>query len=198
MNNRSFSGESLEKALREGGLASSQTHLLGMVKQSEKKGHISFTSSGCETWVDIPVGIIERAEQIGQRACRDHSHPIMEITLKEPKDPEGRTLLALLAQAVSSQLAEMQAGAFGEAQIQDGDLPMQAFLDDGVEERSAAFGASLGGATSPGMSGFGGTLNAWGCWDSWCKDYATLCRDRYGRWRRCWVYKKCQRCIWPW
>lgn len=99
MNSKSFSGTDLERALAEGTLTQAQTPLTGMVKPSEKSGHVSFTQAGCDTWVDLPTDMIERADQVGQRPCRDHSHPIMRITLKEPKDPKGKILLALLTQA---------------------------------------------------------------------------------------------------
>lgn len=102
MKRESFSGESLEKALQEGKLSQRQATLNGMVKQSTKAGYISFTQSGCDTWIDLPTEMIEEAELLGQRSCRDHTHPMMRITLKEPGDPEGRILLALLAQAAST------------------------------------------------------------------------------------------------
>lgn len=99
MNSKSFSGSDLEKALTEGTLTQAQTPLTGMVKPSEKSGHVSFTQAGCDTWVDLPTDMIERADHVGQHPCRDHSHPVMRVTLKEPKDPKGKILLALLAQA---------------------------------------------------------------------------------------------------
>lgn len=102
MNSKSFSGADLEKALTEGNLTQAQTSLTGMVKPSEESGHVSFTQSGCDTWVDLPTDMIESADHLGQRPCRDHSHPIMRITLKEPKDAQGRILAALLTQATPS------------------------------------------------------------------------------------------------
>ena len=99
MNSKSFSGADLEKALTEGALTQAQTTLIGMVKPSEKSGHVSFSQAGCDTWVDLSTDMIERADQEGQRPCRDHTHPVMRITLKEPKDAQAKILWALLAQA---------------------------------------------------------------------------------------------------
>lgn len=57
--------------------------------------------------MDLPVEMIEHAEHTGERTCRDHSHPTIRITLKEPKDPEGKILLTLLAQAAPSPSEEV-------------------------------------------------------------------------------------------
>ena len=102
MNSKSFSGMDLEQALKEGELTHPAASLTGMVKPSEKSGHVSFSQAGCETWIDLPTDMIERADQEGQRPCRDHSHPVVRITLKEPKDAQGKILLALLTQAAPS------------------------------------------------------------------------------------------------
>ena len=124
VNDNSFSGASLEKALKEGGLTQTPALLTGMVKSSEKSGHVSFSQSGCDMWVDLPTDMIESADHTGQRSCRDHSHPVMRITLKEPKDPEGRILLSLLAQAATNPSAEMPfGGSFRGPQFQGGMPP---------------------------------------------------------------------------
>lgn len=99
---KSFTGASLEQALKDDSLSQSGVTLIGMVKLSNKEGYICFTQSGCDSWVDIPVSIIEEAELIGRRACQGHFHAIMKITLKELKSPEGQILSALLAQLTQS------------------------------------------------------------------------------------------------
>ena len=68
-----------------------------MVKRSEKAGHISFSQSGCESWADLPTAMVEHAEYLSHTGCLDHSHPMLKITLTEPKTDEGRVLFALLA-----------------------------------------------------------------------------------------------------
>lgn len=98
MQAKTFTGAALEKALKDNSLTHSGVMLTGMVKASQKDGFISFTRSGCDSWVDLPTDMIEQAEQLGQNTCRDHSHTVMRITLKEPKDAEARIIAALLAQ----------------------------------------------------------------------------------------------------
>jgi hypothetical protein len=40
--------------------------------------------------------MIDEAETIGERGCRDHSHPVVRLRLNEPKSAEGKALLSLL------------------------------------------------------------------------------------------------------
>jgi hypothetical protein len=70
--------------------------IVGMVKPSDDQASIGFTGSGCDAWVDVPVAMIETAEQVGSRPCDDHSHPVFRITLTEPADHQARVLAALL------------------------------------------------------------------------------------------------------
>ena len=97
-----YSGDALEAALKEGTVADPTTVWTGMVKRSDKGGYVSFARFGCEAWVDVPIDMIEHAQSLGVRACRDHSHPVMAVRFKVPKDTEGKTFLALLAQTGSS------------------------------------------------------------------------------------------------
>ena len=82
METKIFTGSSLEEALKNDSLAQSSVELVGMVKASEKKEHVCFTRSGCDNWVDLPIDMVEEAEQIGKNTCKDHSYPVMRITLK--------------------------------------------------------------------------------------------------------------------
>ena len=96
MKEQKYSGASLEKALKNDSLTESGAVLTGMAKPSDKGGYISFTRNGCDNWIDIPVDLIDEAEQIGQNGCRDHSHPVLRITLKKPKDDLKRNLKNIL------------------------------------------------------------------------------------------------------
>jgi hypothetical protein len=96
-----FDGDTLEAALINKTLAAASVDLVGMVKASEKQGYVGFSKAGCESWIDLPVSMIERAVHRGSVSCRDHSHPLFEISLKEPSDPQGKILLALLGQFVA-------------------------------------------------------------------------------------------------
>lgn len=103
MTDKSFTGAALEKALKDGSLTQPQTVLIGMVKGSEQNGYIGFSHSGCDAWVDLPTDMVAQADHMGHQGCLDHSHPIMRITLNEAKSPEGKVLLALLAQSAGNQ-----------------------------------------------------------------------------------------------
>ena len=103
MENPTLSGKELEKALLSGKLEKENNfEIIGMVKSSNEKGHISVTLSGCDNWLDLPTDMIKEAEKIGIRTCSDHSHVIMRITLNEPKNKESKMLLSLLSQNRSS------------------------------------------------------------------------------------------------
>jgi hypothetical protein len=97
-----FTGAGLERALKDDSLTRPGVALVGMVKVSEKDGHVRFTGAGCDAWVDLPIDMIEQAEHLGQTACKDHSHAVMRITVKESNDPEAQIYRALLTQLVST------------------------------------------------------------------------------------------------
>jgi hypothetical protein len=105
MRDETFTGDALEKALVNDELSQPELELMGMVKASDQKKHISFTTSGCDDWVDVPTSMIEKAERIGSSRCKDHSHPVFKLTLKQPETPEAHILSALLAQRASGQHA---------------------------------------------------------------------------------------------
>jgi hypothetical protein len=109
MDEKTYTGSSLEQALKSGSLEKAAIELVGMVKVSEKAKHISFAKGDCETWIDLPTDLIDQAEHLGQRPCRDHVHPVFKVTLKEPKDPAAQILGSLLATPVST---SSQSGAF--------------------------------------------------------------------------------------
>src|ERR1022692_3792901 len=95
-----YTGSSLEQALKSGSLEKTSIEIGGMVRASEKANHIGFARGDCETWIDLPTDLIDQAEHLGQRSCKDHVHPVFKITLKEPKDPTAQILGSLLATPV--------------------------------------------------------------------------------------------------
>jgi hypothetical protein len=97
-----LTGESLEEALRSGDLDGPAHEIVGMVKASEERGQISFSLTDCESWVDLPTDLIQSAVQVGKSACRDHSHPVFRLSLKESDDPAARVLAALMASSARS------------------------------------------------------------------------------------------------
>ena len=99
MAGEAYSGEALRDALKAGTFDKphGSVELVGMVKESDDESSIAFTPRGCETWVDVPISMIDSAEHVGHRRCDDHSHPVFRITLKEAEGDEAKVLSALLA-----------------------------------------------------------------------------------------------------
>jgi hypothetical protein len=95
--NDGLTGVALEKALKAGELEERGTEIVGMVKASERAGHVAFSAAGCDAWVDLPTPIIEDAQKLGSARCRDHSHPVFRLKLSEGKSPEARAFAELLA-----------------------------------------------------------------------------------------------------
>jgi hypothetical protein len=211
MQNKTFDGTALEQALKDDAFSISGVELIGMVKSSEKKGHINFTRAGCETWVDLPISIIEKAEQLGENRCDDHSHPVFEITLKESKDPEAQALAALLAQPTPEHShrgsTARQAGPHFGPQMSPAIQGRGMSHRAGPRDRSrASFTSQLPrSAIGIGVGGLGHfpRAGAWGCWDDCCESVCVA-----GQWVagpdgwyfECDLYEcvePCERCIWP-
>ena len=93
-----FTGAEFSKALAAGELRSPVV-LDGMAKPAENDANaILFSPAGCESWVRVPIDLIESAEHLGESTCKDHTHPHVRIHLKEAvgKSPEGMILSAML------------------------------------------------------------------------------------------------------
>lgn len=142
MSGQEFSGEGLLRALEEQAVAPkapSGITLVGMVKQSKEPECIAFAPAGCDSWVDIPTRLIEKAVQLDDRRCNDHAHVVFRITLKEPADTEGRLLGKLLMASAGRWGGELppsfaqmavaaQRGGGGGGGGFDCDIPCQALL----------------------------------------------------------------------
>lgn len=204
MESKTFSGASLEEALKGDMFAQSEILRIGMVKHSQTPGYISFSGGGCEHWIEIPTDMIERAEQMGNRPCKDHSHPVFRITLKTPKDPQTQIFAAFLAQ-------DSGGGAMGSVpQMQNANAPMmqgssgfQSMAGPGMPDQpGAGRGPSSARINTGGLGGLGGGLGAWGCWDSTCTTctlWEYVCNGTACWWIcKLWYERPCERCIWPW
>jgi hypothetical protein len=161
MSETEFTGASLEQALKEQSLSSSGTTLTGMVKASEKSGHIGFTQTGCETWIDLPTGMIERAERLGERPCKEHTHPLMRLTLKNAKDPHQQILLALLAQ--TAQATQPTSGMPDAAWALQGQTPLNPY---GLNPYG--FGSQVPSTLGRRVGGGGIGLGYGGSFGFWC------------------------------
>lgn len=92
MERRVFSGSELEEALRSGSLRQRSYQIEAMI-HSEKPG-VLVSLGDCETWVELPLELLESAENIGDRPCRNAIHPVFRIKFKKPSDQASQQLLA--------------------------------------------------------------------------------------------------------
>ena len=71
--------------------------LSGLIKGPDGGGSYVLFAFGtqCAVWRRIPLSIIEGIEYLTTIPCRDHSHPLVNISLKQPQSEEA-SLFALL------------------------------------------------------------------------------------------------------
>lgn len=207
---KSYDGASLVAALKGKALAGGGLTIVGMLKSAESDEFVSFTVAGCDGWVDIPVKLIEVADHVGEARCKDHSHPVFRIVLKESNDPIARVLAQLISQIGAQRTQGARPSHTNVHEYPEMSPPFEGgqpgFPHSRMPRRSgfSPFGTSVGNFGVGGLGG--GGFGAWGCWDSCCE---TRCAA--GRWVRNyalgrWVFEcdhwvcvePCERCIWPW
>jgi hypothetical protein len=98
----SYSPEEFAAKLRSGKLDAPPLTMTGMMKISDKDGCLSFTRIGCDNWLDIPFSLIDKVEQLGWAACKDHAHPRVRIQLKSSEDVYQAPLLAMIRHLLTS------------------------------------------------------------------------------------------------
>jgi hypothetical protein len=101
MTNESLTGQQLSKALAENTLTPQAT-MTAMVRKSNDNGCVDITLSDCEAWIAIPEELIN-AKVIGSRKCKDHTHPLVELQLKQPNEPTAKALFHLVVQLLQHQ-----------------------------------------------------------------------------------------------
>jgi hypothetical protein len=71
--------------------------IFGLVKVDENSSSvIHFSNSpSCETWLSIPIEIIESIDHLRFITCKEHQHPIVKIKFKHP-DQSRQDLVFLL------------------------------------------------------------------------------------------------------
>jgi hypothetical protein len=179
-----------------------------MAKASATAGYITFTRSDCENWVELPIDIIASAEHVGTRPCKDHSHPVLQIALKEPKDSTAKVLASLLSQSDRGTGYGQPTTNGGRPQMGGGGMPILGGWEGTpmVSPNSRPSAAGMARMRSPGGFrgdvGYGGNFDAWGCWDSTCTRclvWEYVCNGAGACWNICrsWEEYPCERCIWP-
>jgi len=95
---RSLTATQLFESLQQDKLTAVPVSLVGMVKKSDgKERTIEFSPGGnCSNWVTLPLESIEDVEVIRTVPCKDHTHPLVRLSLKTPKSPEARIFSSLL------------------------------------------------------------------------------------------------------
>lgn len=193
-----LTGRDLEQALKQGKLSQKGAVLTGMAKPSEKDGHIAFTRSGCDAWIDLPTELIEQAEHVGNQTCKDHMHPVVRITLKDSESPEGLLLASLLAQeATGTSAVAIPGSPRGQAVPGFANPPRGRRGGPGMAPPNPTFRPSsrLGGG---GIGPEGGGLNDW-CWTGSCCVAGHYEAGPAGWYWVCDLYEDCEWCIWtPW
>lgn len=102
------SGKGLLDAITAGDLALKDM-CIGMVKASEKEGHVAFAPRSCNEWVDVPAELIGEVEVLRHVPCRDHIHPLVQFRLKiDDSNPVHAMVRKLLSPAASPTPTEMQ------------------------------------------------------------------------------------------
>jgi hypothetical protein len=77
-------------------------HITGMVKSfdEEDDSRILFAvGTDCANWIEIPVSMIEKIELVEVAACKDHTHPLVNLYFADPTTEEAQ-LFASLARAL--------------------------------------------------------------------------------------------------
>lgn len=79
-----------------------QLTLIGMVKATDDDDARLLFAVGtqCADWTPVPLDSIETVEALDSVPCKDHEHPLVSLTFKQPESSEGAMFTALLAAAV--------------------------------------------------------------------------------------------------
>jgi hypothetical protein len=105
-----YAPEEFVAKLKAGGL-DAPLAFVGMAKEAQDDQHLLFASgTACEQWIEVPLALVERVELGGMVPCRDHSHPLVKLELKEPESEEARLFAALARSRAGSAPAIAGAG----------------------------------------------------------------------------------------
>jgi hypothetical protein len=84
----------------------------GMVKEAEDDRHLLFAGgTNCDTWTAMPLDMIERIEFGDVVSCRDHTHPLVKLFIKEPASEEAKVFASLAKVQLSAQLRAASSGS---------------------------------------------------------------------------------------
>ena len=99
MNNptRNFTpSEFMERLARDDFSVAPPLVLTGMVKNAEDENHLLFAFGFyCKDWIALPIEMIENIQWLASVPCKEHTHPLVNITIKEPESEEAKVFAAL-------------------------------------------------------------------------------------------------------
>jgi hypothetical protein len=102
MATKNYSASEFVEKLKSEDFGSASLVYTGMLKNAEDDQHLVFANNmDCSNWTEIPIDIIENIEFMQLVPCKDHKHPLVRMTIKEPTSEEAK-MFASLARSVSS------------------------------------------------------------------------------------------------
>jgi hypothetical protein len=104
---KTYSASEFIEKLKKDDFGSTSLVYMGMVKAAEDNQHLMFANNlDCSNWVAIPTDIIENIEFVRLVPCKDHQHPLVRMTIKEPSSEEAK-MFAALSRSVSPSIVPM-------------------------------------------------------------------------------------------
>lgn len=70
----------------------------GFVRKTDDPAVFEF-SPRCNTWVKVPLKMIDKVQPLGKRQCLDHLHDYVILYFKQPDSPEAVVFAELLQHA---------------------------------------------------------------------------------------------------
>lgn len=79
------------------GASNSSLVFTGLIDKSDDDPSMIRFARGldCQQWKKIPTSAIEKVQFVQTVRCKDHSHPLVHLFLKEPQSPDGHAFAAV-------------------------------------------------------------------------------------------------------
>jgi hypothetical protein len=144
--------------------------LTGMVKvHEEDAAQLMFAlGTSCADWTSVPLELIESVDVLDSVPCRDHTHPLVTLTFKQPESAEGAVFRALLDAAVKRPAVNRSAQPF----LEPGSRPIRA-------RRAKLSSDVLHGPQTPNPGGCAAACNEYEIFEDGVIRPLVSCRD-YG------------------
>lgn len=111
-------GSTLEQFLKDlAGNTLGRIEHVAMVKPDDGKsgGLLVAVQPGCERWIPLPAAVIDRVEYLETARCKDHTHPLVRLTLRMP--PEDNPIAVLFAELLFQQTKSAALSASSSADL---------------------------------------------------------------------------------